>query len=110
MGIGDLQEFIETHCQQACKQVDLVKVARGFAVQSRNSKKAARGEPLQQLRLVVDAESCLHKLYGGYYSDWVCGGEWNRMMTFLSNLVQTCRSCNLDLVVFFNGALGGSTH
>ena len=26
-------------------------------------------------------------------------------MTFLSNLVQTCRSCNLDLVVFFNGAL-----
>lgn len=106
MGIRDLQEFIETHCQQACKHVDLVQVARGFALQSRNSKKRGGGTP-QQLRLVVDAESCLHKLYGGFFSDWACGGQWNRMMAFLSNLVHTCRSSNLDLVVFFNGALEG---
>lgn len=29
------------------------------------------------------------------------------MMAFLSNLVHTCRASNLDLVVFFNGALEG---
>ena len=40
-----------------------------------------------------------------FYSDWVCGGQWNRMVQFLAVLVQTVQSSNIELAVFFNGAL-----
>jgi len=101
MGLENLQAFIETHCQQACKSVDLVQEARLFGQQARASQR--RGS--HQLRLVVDAECCLNKLYGGFYSDWACGGQWNRMLGHLSKFVQTCRASNIELTVFFNGTL-----
>ena len=100
MGINSLQDFIETHCPQACKQVDLLKIARGYVSRRGKSRSGS-----SSLCLVVDAESCLDRLYGGYFSDWVCGGQWNRMTQFLSTLIDACHSANLDLVVFFNGSL-----
>lgn len=38
-------------------------------------------------------------------SDWVCGGQWNRMVQFLAVLMQTVQNNNIELAVFFNGAL-----
>lgn len=99
MGIQDLQAFLESECPDACKPVDLLKISREFV--GRPSKR--RGP--NRLCLVVDAESCLHRLYGGFYADWACGGEWNRMRHFLTNLMRACQSANLELVMFFNGAL-----
>jgi len=37
--------------------------------------------------------------------DWVCGGQWSRMVQFLGSLVQTLHAHNLHLAVYFNGAL-----
>ena len=37
----------------------------------------------KRFQLVLDAECCLDRLYGGFTSDWVCGGQWNRMFKFL---------------------------
>jgi hypothetical protein len=99
MGIHHLQEYLETECAEACKEVDLLKIARGFVMKRRP------GRGPGHLRLVVDAESCLDRLYGGYYSDWVCGGQWNRMLHFMTILMRACHSVNMELVVFFNGAL-----
>jgi len=36
--------------------------------------------------------------------DWVCGGQWNRMVSFLTNFVNSLRQSNVHVVVFFNGA------
>lgn len=36
-------------------------------------------------------------------SDWACGGQWNRMVTFLAEFVSSLQKANIDLVVFFNG-------
>ena len=38
-------------------------------------------------------------------TDWICGGQWNRMLQFLASLVQTLHAHNLHLAVYFNGAL-----
>lgn len=100
MGIKALQEFLESHCSGACVSVDLLKISRGY-VPKRRGRYAEPGH----FCLVVDAESCLDRLYGGFFSDWVCGGQWNRMTAFLSSLIQACHSANMDLVVFFNSAL-----
>lgn len=99
MSCLDFQQFVETQCQQACKPVDLFRVARHVA-----NMPASPWAP-DRLRLVLDAESCLHRLYGGYYSDWVCGGQWNRVFNFVRLLVNACQGGKIELVVFFNGAL-----
>ena len=39
------------------------------------------------------------------FIDWICGGQWNRMLQFLASLVQTLHAHNLHLAVFFNGSL-----
>lgn len=40
-----------------------------------------------------------------FVTDWICGGQWNRMLQFLASLVQTLHAHNLHLAVFFNGSL-----
>ncbi|XP_075524813.1 constitutive coactivator of PPAR-gamma-like protein 1 homolog [Dermacentor variabilis] len=106
MGIQALQKFIEANCPGACVPVDLLKIARNAAVR----RPGGRGNPRlpaagNRLCLVVDGECCLDRLYGGYFSDWVCGGQWNRMVQFLSVLIQTIQNNNIELAVFFNGSL-----
>ncbi|KAL8608817.1 hypothetical protein ACOMHN_051422 [Nucella lapillus] len=102
MGIADFLEFLETDCSTACVSVDLLKISRGF-VQSK--RRVGRNGGNGRFCLVVDGESCLDRLYGGFFSDWVCGGQWNRMTAFLASLMQACQNANMELVVFFNGAL-----
>uniref|UniRef100_A0A8C5LA87 Family with sequence similarity 120, member C n=1 Tax=Jaculus jaculus TaxID=51337 RepID=A0A8C5LA87_JACJA len=55
------------------------------------------------------AGSALPRLYGGYQTDWVCGGQWNAMLGYLSALCQACAypgGDGLELVVMFPGGLG----
>lgn len=103
MGIADFQEFLETECSSACVSVDLLKISRGFVQTKRRG--VGRNGGNGRFCLVVDGECCLDRLYGGFFSDWVCGGQWNRMTSFLSSLIQACQNANMELVVFFNGAL-----
>ncbi|XP_022122884.1 constitutive coactivator of PPAR-gamma-like protein 1 homolog isoform X2 [Pieris rapae] len=85
MGIQDLQAFLENEGVG----VDLFRIARthpgGF-------------------RLVLDAEGCLDRLYGGYFSDWACGGQWARCVQFLTTLAQALADHQVSLCVCFNGA------
>lgn len=99
MGIKALQEYLETHCADACLSVDLLKIARTFV-----PKRRGRYPGSNRFCLVVDAESCLDRLYGGYFSDWACGGQWNRMTAFIASLMQACQNANMELVVFCNGS------
>ena len=99
MGVQDLQKFIEENCKDACKPVDLIKLARGLALSQAGKRKGPN-----RLCLVVDGESCLDRLYGGYYSDWACGGQWNRMNQFLVTLMDACAAAHMELVVYFNGS------
>lgn len=106
MGVQELQAFIETHAPAACVPVDLLKIARGVTLrQPRTPAARFRPPPAVELCLVLDAESCLDRLYGGYFSDWACGGQWNRMVQFLAVLIQTVQSNNMELAVFFSGSL-----
>ncbi|ELT95705.1 hypothetical protein CAPTEDRAFT_222688 [Capitella teleta] len=98
MGLQDLCDFVEGHCVDACRPVDLVEIGRGVA---RGADRRRGG----RFCLAVDAETSLNRLYGGYYPDWVSGGQWNRMLTFLSNLMNACRTANMDILVVINGAM-----
>ncbi|XP_030632300.1 constitutive coactivator of PPAR-gamma-like protein 1 homolog isoform X2 [Chanos chanos] len=100
MGVQGFQEYIEKHCPKAVVPVELQKLARGSLV------RGGRQRPPQgPLRLLVDAENCLHRLYGGFYTDWVSGGQWNHMLGYLAALAKACFNGNIELLVCFNGAL-----
>ncbi|XP_053602240.1 constitutive coactivator of PPAR-gamma-like protein 1 isoform X3 [Plodia interpunctella] len=85
MGIQDLQTFLENEGVG----VDLFRIARNQA---------------GGFRLVLDAEGCLDRLYGGYFSDWACGGQWARCVQFLTTLAQALAEHQVALCVCFNGA------
>lgn len=38
-------------------------------------------------------------------TDWACGGQWNRMVQFLSLLMHAVERGNIELAVVFNGTL-----
>lgn len=40
-----------------------------------------------------------------FFADWVCGGQWSRMLEFLTTLFTTTRQHRLHLTTFFNGGL-----
>ncbi|XP_073951503.1 constitutive coactivator of PPAR-gamma-like protein 1 homolog isoform X2 [Choristoneura fumiferana] len=85
MGIQDLQTYLENEGVG----VDLFRIARNHA---------------GGFRLVLDAEGCLDRLYGGYFSDWACGGQWARCVQFLTTLAQALAEHQVTLCVCFNGA------
>ncbi|KAJ0179851.1 hypothetical protein K1T71_004442 [Dendrolimus kikuchii] len=85
MGIQDLQIFLENEGVG----IDLFRIARNHA---------------GGFRLVLDAEGCLDRLYGGYFSDWACGGQWARCVQFLTTLSQALAEHQVALCVCFNGA------
>ncbi|KAM4651183.1 constitutive coactivator of PPAR-gamma-like protein 1 [Discoglossus pictus] len=100
MGVHGFQDYIEKHCPSAVVPVELQKLARGSLVGGGRQR-----PPQTPLRLLIDAENCLHRLYGGFYTDWVSGGQWNHMLGYLAALAKACFNGNIELFVFFNGAL-----
>ncbi|XP_033105594.1 constitutive coactivator of PPAR-gamma-like protein 1 isoform X2 [Anneissia japonica] len=101
MGISGFLDYVERNCPQACERVDLGQVA----LKRLNTRRGRAPVGQNPLNLIVDADSCLHRLYGGSFTDWVCGGQWNSMFQFIDNLAKACRSHNIKLLVYFKGSL-----
>ncbi|XP_066596135.1 constitutive coactivator of PPAR-gamma-like protein 1 homolog [Prorops nasuta] len=106
MGIQDLQTFLDSNFVQGGSiPVDLLKIAKFAAIQRQHNRiiKGPLSNSAPKLKLVLDGECCLDRLYGGFFSDWACGGQWNRMVQFLAVLIQSAETSGLELAVFFNG-------
>ncbi|XP_078520685.1 constitutive coactivator of PPAR-gamma-like protein 2 isoform X1 [Lissotriton helveticus] len=102
MGVQGLQEFVEKRCPGAVVPVDLLKLARAVW-------RGSPGPPLPPgaspppARVLVDAGSAMQRLYGGYQTDWVCGGQWGAMLGYLWALAG---AGGLELALALPGALG----
>ncbi|XP_075434552.1 constitutive coactivator of PPAR-gamma-like protein 2 isoform X1 [Ascaphus truei] len=118
MGVQGFQEFLEKRCPGAVVPVDLLKLARTVARQQQHQQHRAgmspggyppppvAAPPPPPCRVLADADSALQRLYGGYQTDWVCGGQWNAMLGYLAALSQACLyQGGLELVAMFNGTL-----
>ncbi|CAH2013771.1 unnamed protein product [Acanthoscelides obtectus] len=107
MGVGDLQTFLESpSLEGGAVSVDLLKIARNVTQRQQPHNTNRKIRPIgNKLKLIIDAENCLDRLYGGYFSDWACGGQWNRMVQFLSLLTRAIERGNIELAVVFNGTI-----
>lgn len=70
MGIQDLQVFLESNTEGGSVSVDLLRIARNSAQRQnqQNNRNKNRFNVGNKLKLVLDAECCLDRLYGGYFS------------------------------------------
>lgn len=79
------------------------------------------------MRIALDIEGCLDRFYGGYYSgkcphmsydysnnktfkfllytDWACGGQFNRCFEFVQLLAAAFQAAQMEVIVFFDGTL-----
>ena len=97
--LNNLQDFVESFCKaEACREVDLREVAGIARFQG------------TCLSIALDVDSCLSRLYSGFYADWIGGGQWNKVIEYLTRLIQSCQECGLFVVAFFNGAVDGSRY
>jgi len=95
--LNNLQEFVESFCKaEACREVDLRELAG-----------AARSQGTC-FSVVLDVDSCLSRLYSGFFADWIGGGQWTNVIEYLTRMIQSCRECGLTVVAFFNGAVDGT--
>lgn len=72
MGIQDLQSFLEsTAVEGGAVSVDLLRLSRNIPQLNKqypNKNKQQNKYNGNKLKLVLDAECCLDRLYGGYFS------------------------------------------
>uniref|UniRef100_A0A8C5Y0P3 Constitutive coactivator of PPAR-gamma-like protein 1 n=1 Tax=Microcebus murinus TaxID=30608 RepID=A0A8C5Y0P3_MICMU len=96
MVVQNFRDYVEN----AVVPVELQKLARGSLEGGGRQR-----SPQTPLLLLVDTNNRLHRLYGGFYTDWVSGGQWNHMLGYLAALAKACFGGSIELFVFFNGAL-----
>ena len=56
-------------------------------------------------RFVIDVDSCIDRLYGGFDVDWKCGGDWIPMHNMIANLRRCAQMHNMQFVFMFNGTM-----
>ncbi|XP_065572415.1 constitutive coactivator of PPAR-gamma-like protein 1 isoform X2 [Artemia franciscana] len=108
MCLKDLQKYLEAEIDGASVPVNLIKIAMETVGSAPFHPGANALMPQNELNILVDGESCLDRLYGGFYSDWVCGGQWHRVVRFLCSLVPTMRNNKISMACYFDGTDGAS--
>ena len=91
----DFIKFITTHCVTSYKSAK----PTDFNAIAFDLKKIS----CSRLKIVIDADTCLDRLYGGVSSNWVAGSDYSRMGSFLNHLVVECNRNHIELIFYFNG-------
>ncbi len=114
MSVHSFQNFICSDEQlrtfgTCVRDVDLLRLSQELREEETMLRGASASAKMMvsnpRVALVVDGEDCLDRLYGGFYSDWSCGGQWAHLLEYLANLVASLHRNNVQLAFFFNGAL-----
>ncbi|XP_055859136.1 constitutive coactivator of PPAR-gamma-like protein 1 isoform X2 [Episyrphus balteatus] len=99
---ADLQTFL-SKVDGGAVGVDLFKIG-----QKHHDEHAPTGKNNKHngnFRVALDIEDCLDRFYGGYYSDWACGGQWNRAYQFVQLLASAFKHSHVEVIAFFDGTL-----
>jgi hypothetical protein len=77
-----------------------------FLITAASNKHKFNANPIiGKFRIALDMEQCMDRWYGGYYSDWACGGQWNRTLQFCQLLVSAFQGAHIEIIAFFDGTL-----
>lgn len=57
----------------------------------------------KKFRMLIDCDSCLDRLYGGFYPDFQSGGQWSALHIFYEELKRSCEAHNIEIIFYING-------
>ncbi|XP_049847031.1 constitutive coactivator of peroxisome proliferator-activated receptor gamma-like isoform X3 [Schistocerca gregaria] len=90
MGVHGLRTFVERHCPDVCRWVDMSTLALLYRIKNRI-------KPV----IVVDGPSCLKTIYGQL--NWTCGGQYKEFKEECITFVKLFEDHDIKLVFFFDG-------
>ncbi|XP_046986810.1 constitutive coactivator of peroxisome proliferator-activated receptor gamma-like [Schistocerca americana] len=90
MGVHGLRTFVERHCSDVCRWVDMSTLAALYRFE--NGRKPV---------IVVDGPSCLKTIYGQL--NWTCGGQYKEFREECIKFVKSFEDKDIKLVFFFDG-------
>ncbi|XP_055915865.1 constitutive coactivator of PPAR-gamma-like protein 1 isoform X2 [Eupeodes corollae] len=99
---ADLQTFL-SKVEGGAVGVDLFKI--GQKHHDEHPPNMKNNKHNGNFRVALDIEDCLDRFYGGYYSDWACGGQWNRAYQFVQLLASAFQHSHVEVIAFFDGTL-----
>jgi hypothetical protein len=100
IGVNNILDCLELNTPSNKRDIEeLIRHQRSMINPSENS-------PSTQLsHLIIDVDTTLERLYGGFYPDWLAGGEWSHLYSYILSLLKTCQELSLCLIFCFDGTL-----
>lgn len=104
---NNMQSYIGK-LDDAVINVDLIKIGQIYGQINTDEISKTNKKENGKLKIAIDMEHCLDRFYGGYFSDWACGGQWNRALQFVQLLSNAFNLSNIEVIVFFDGTFKGN--
>lgn len=61
-----------------------------------------------KFRILLDCDSCMDRLYGGFFPDFQSGGQWPSLNSFYKEMIKACEYNKIELILFINGTIPDS--
>ena len=100
IGVNHILECVDVSASP--NQTDIETLIRQ---QHTNPMKSDHTEIRSLSHLIIDVDTSLERLYGGFYNDWLAGGEWAHLQNYMESLLKTCQALSLCLIFCFDGSL-----
>lgn len=101
IGVNHILDSIECNTPSGKHDIeDLIRLQR-----AKHTVNANENPTPALVHLLIDVETTLERLYGGFYSDWLAGGEWSHLYTYILSLLKPCQDLSLCLIFCFDGTL-----
>ena len=105
IGVNDILDCVECNTPSGKDDIeDLIRQQRAKHTVHNNDENSISPTPAL-VHLLIDVETTLERLYGGTYSDWLAGGEWSHLYTYILSLLKPCQDLSLCLIFCFDGTL-----
>ena len=98
VGINQLVDYLESNAP-----ADKQPVEEWIRRRTNNENASTTNSNLSHL--LIDVDTSLERLYGGFYSDWLAGGEWTHLRGYIVSLLKSCEDLSLCLIFCFDGTL-----
>ncbi|CAF2509063.1 unnamed protein product [Rotaria sp. Silwood2] len=98
IGVNNILDCLELNTPS--KKRDIEEIIRN---QRQNNNE--NSSSIQLYHLIIDVDTTLERLYGGFYPDWLAGGEWSHLYSYILSLLRTCQELSLCLIFCFDGTL-----
>lgn len=104
IGVNNILDCLELNTPS--NKRDIEELIRNQRQNNNNNNNNSENSSSSQLsHLLIDVDTTLERLYGGFYPDWLAGGEWSRLYSYILSLLKTCQELSLCLIFCFDGTL-----